>query len=181
MASLYRPIDIKNGIFQNMYIDNKKFASITLSTVSSGSSQNIFIDDEALLMTDNTPNSSLTIKLSHHAIKLTHFSLYSCQKDNCFNSIDVLGSNNGEQWNEVCKIRTDDDYFLGKIALIECKSNLFYKTIKLIQAGKTNNQKDYFLFRYLEAFGYLSLQKHSRCICARHNTFLIYVMILLTK
>ena len=182
MAFSYKPTNITNGIFRNIYFDNEKFASFSFSTKESGDIKNIFTDDYSqYFRTNSEPNSSITMKLSQTRIKLTHISMYSCVSSNCANSIDVLGSNNGEHWSEVCKIRTNDDYFLGKVSIVECKSELFYRSIKLVQTGKTNGANHYFLIRYLEIFGHLIPRQNSRCLCIRHNSFPIYYMLIISK
>ena len=181
MASLYRPIDNKNGIFQHMYIENKKFASFKNSSIETGNIQNIFKENDDHFITNNEPNSSITIKLSHNLVKLTYLSMYSCISSNCFMSIDVLGSNRGNQWNEVCKIRTNESYFMKKIALVECKSNFFYRSIKLVQSGLTISRNNYFLLRYLEMFGYLSPLQLTQCLCRRRQSISIYCIIIILQ
>ena len=181
MASLYKPIDKKTGIFQHMYVDNERFASIKNSSKESGNIQNIFKDDDEFFATNNEPNSSLAIKLSRNLVKLTHISMYSCMSNNCFMSIDVFGSNRGNQWNEVCKIRTNESYFMNKIALVDCKSNFFYRSIKLVQSGLTNKQNNYFLLRYLEIFGYLSPLQLTQCSCRRHQSISIFYIIIFSQ
>ena len=181
MVSLYRPIDIKTGIFQHMYVGNEKFAEIKNSSIQSGNIQNIFKDNNELFITKNEPNSSITIKLSRNLVKLTNLSMFSCTNENCFMSIDVFGSNRGNQWNEVCKIRTSASYFMNKIALVECKSDFFYRSIKLVQSGLTDKNNNYFLLRYLEMFGYLSPLQLTQCSCRRHQSISIFYIIIFSQ
>ena len=165
-----------------MYVDNKKFASFSYSTKDEGDIENIFTNDyNQYFRTNDATNSSITMKLSRALIKITHFSMFSCLSSNCFNSIDVFGSNRGETWKEVCKIRTNADYFLGKVSLIECKSNAFYRSIKLVQTGQTNGKNEYFLLRYFEVFGSLIPLHNSRCFCTRRDSIPIYYMLIISK
>ena len=178
-AYLYKPKDILKGLLQHRFVKNNDFASFNSSSLQTGSIKNIFNYNDFYFETRSEPNSSFTMTLSHHIIKPTHFSMYSCTYSNCFNSIDVFGSNKGEEWEKICEIRTNTTYFMGKAALIECKSDFFYKSIKLIQ-----RESNVFLFRYFEVFGYLSsIQniQYTHCFCRRYNMLYAISFIMFSK
>ena len=181
---LYKPKDILKGIIQHKYIKNHNFASFISSSIVYGNIQNIFTYDSSYFETKNETFASITMTLSQQTIKLTHLTMLSCYTDNCFNSIDVFGSNKEEDWKKICEIRTNTNYFKNNAALIECNSEIFYKSIKLVQTGMTNSNNNYFLFRYLEMFGYLSSQKLSFCshyFCKKNNITFMFLLVIASQ
>ena len=113
-------------------------------------------------ITEDLENSSATFTFPNSAIRMIGFSLLSAHADRNTMNMDIIGiPAQSENWEEICHIRKDKEYFRGKANYAECVSNKFMKAIKLIQIG-TNNQGSFsFVIRYFDFFGSLTLSSAS--------------------
>ena len=178
---LYKPRDVLNGILQHYYIKNKDFADFRSLYSYDGSLQYIFTNNVSYYKSINISNPSIAMTLSNHIIRLTHLTLRSCEEIRCFDSLNVYGSNNEEQWEKICEIKENYTYFKGKPALVKCESNFFYKSIKFVHEGITDNNESTLLLRYLEMFGYLSSIKLEQLYthCYNKHSSVSYVLSLI--
>ena len=103
--------------------------------------------------TDGSPNPHLNITFTNSLLRLSSLSIFSCEKNNCFKDLDVMGTNTGENWETVCKIKETYDTFRGKPRNHPCKSEFYYRKFKFSLAGKDVNNSNRLTFQYLEMFG----------------------------
>ena len=155
---LYRYIPKHNnlyGVFQSHINNIQSFVEI------SGSSTNPSYDDSSSILTNDNShwesqdrsNSYLLITLSHHTLRLSHFTLHSCNINNCVYHFNVYGSNDLEHYENVCEINVEKDYFKNNPNNVSCISQAAYKRYQFKATFKNKDNKNIFPIYYLELFG----------------------------
>ena len=145
------------GLIQHL---NQKIPNLYNLTMSSYSKTEGTTNGKCILdpidycITEDLENSSATFTFPNSVIRMIGFSLLSAHADRNTMNMDIIGiPAQSENWEEICHIRKDKEYFRGKANYAECVSNKFMKAIKLIQIG-TNNQGSFsFVIRYFDFFG----------------------------
>ena len=148
----------KNGVFQHHLNDIISFVTTNVSSTRSDSSkENVFSKGNNFWISNlSYPlKEFISFELNHHVIKLSNLSIKSCDQNNCFKDFDVLGSNTGDTWENICQIRKDYLFFMGSIRNIECHSDFFYKHIKFAQVSPDRYNNYYFIFHYIDLYGEL--------------------------
>ena len=148
----------KNGVFQHHLNDINSFVTTNVSSTRSDSSkENVFSKGNNFWISNlSYPlKEFISFELNHHVIKLSNLSIKSCDQNNCFKDFDVLGSNTGDTWENICQIRKDYLFFMGSIRNIECHSDFFYKHIKFAQVSPDRYNNYYFIFHYIDLYGEL--------------------------
>jgi hypothetical protein len=152
----YRPRNISYGILQDNYFKNNNFVTLKGSSYYDNARSDpyyVLVDDEYYWFSDDNPEQSFTISLQSHLLKLKSISYKSCLTDNCAKDVDVYGSNEGDSWESVCKIREKYETFFENVSNVACRSNYPYKRYRLVHIGNNSHQNYRFPIRYLELFG----------------------------
>ena len=146
------------GVFQHNLGKIKNFASFKGSSYSKSYTSNemvVLYNDGNFWESDSINSSNFTISFVKHVMKLNSISLLSCVRSGCTKDIDVIGTNDGVYWDEVCKIRETYETFFQNISNVECISNRSYRIYQLIQVGKNNEGGYMFPIHYVDFFGEL--------------------------
>ena len=168
----YKPKNPEKGVFQDNALKGN-FVSLKGSSFFSDRSNEtvVLYKDNKLWQSDQEQYPNFTITLSSHLLKLTSLSMLSCYESGCAYDFMVLGSNKGNDWEEVCKINISVDYFKGSIKNAPCKSNYQYKQYRIMHNGKNEIGRYNFPMYYLELFGDLHNINCQIVKCSLRNSF----------
>lgn len=170
------------GVFRKVYTIDNTFASFESSKQSSDSyGESSITDDSRFWMSEDEPRPNITLILNRNSIVLSNISLCSCVSHSCVYEIDVLGSNKGNKWDNICEIRKTKNYFYQNKKNVECKSKVAYKMIKIVNVGQNFNGNNKFSIRHLDLYGDLYIKVPgmvSRNTCRRQSFPFHYILLL---
>jgi len=123
----------------------------------------VLVNDTTCFKTGNVPNSNFSVAFKGSSLKLSGLSLLSCYSTQCVYEFDMLGSNDGKNWDLACSVEKDPTYFEDEIRYADCKSKRAYSQYKMMhKKGTTDNSLELY---YLELFGDLYI---NHCIHTRN-------------
>ena len=173
------------GIFKKIYTEDNTFASFKSSKQASDSNgESSITDDSIYWMSEDEPNPYFILIFNRNTIMLSNISLCSCVSHSCVYEIDVLGSNKEDKWENICNIRKTKNYFYTNKQIVECKSKVAYKMIKLVNAGLNFNDNYKFSIRHLDLYGDLYVKIPgivSRKRCMRQSSQFHCILLLFTS
>ena len=144
------------GFLQKYYKNNPDL--ITLKGSSSiESPESCIIEDDGLFWhseCETKPNFTINFH-STKKILLSSFSLLSCKQSSCVSELVVDGSNNGNDWNNICYVSKPIDYFKGNLSNAECPSLKPFSQFRFTHNSTNDSGKTCFPIHVLELYGFL--------------------------
>ena len=147
--------DYLNGLFQSHLNEISSFIELKPSSIDSNYNDPsiIFKNDNNFWQTNGESDSNLILTFSHHLLRLTQFALKSCVDYNCIYHFNIYGSNDLKNYENVCEINVDSNYFRYSPKNATCKSNAPYKSYQIKLTHGNLNDEWIMPIYYLEFFG----------------------------
>ena len=129
----------------------------------------------------NESDSYFAVNFPLNRVLLNSFSLMSCKIGQCVYSLQVLGSNDNDEWDEICNITEDPRYFFNQTGNVKCQSELPYSIIKFVHTGINDRGELRFPIHFLELFGYLEKNRKCTFYCTNnhisYSSYLIFLIL----
>ena len=142
------------GILQKYFVNDRSFATLKgSSTLSTASDETSVINTKNYWESVDEQFPNFTIELSKNIIKMSGFAFHSCASNDCVSQLDILGSNEGSNWDLICKVNESKYYYQGKIQNTQCKSMFSYRFIRFMHSGLNIFDHYHFPIWYLDLYG----------------------------